>query len=203
METRFFAKNLVSGHLHPDHPPTLDQQPLHGRAGSQGHAPVANPPHQRIHHVLGLPAGRKDPPPALGHGADSPFFTKSHQVSVEELVKGLAEKTPVGPEVGDELGYWSDVGQVAASLASDAQLAPWAIHLLEKQRFGPQFGGLPCGHQAGCASPDHDHPTLRHTPLTASVMRATRTISRTSWTRTMLAPWAMARATVAAVPSSR
>src|SRR3990170_3884409 len=37
----------------------------------------------------------------------------------------------------------------------------------------------------------------------ASVMRQTCTIAATSWTRTMSAPWAMAIATVAAVPSRR
>jgi len=88
--------------------------------GLQGHALFANPPHQRIHHVLGLIAGRKDPSPALDHGTNPQLFKEGHQVRGEKSGESLAQETATVPKVRDELGQRSHVGQVAAPLAGDA-----------------------------------------------------------------------------------
>jgi len=61
--------------------------------------------------------------------------------------------------MSDEVGQGGDVGQIAAPLPGDTQLARRAVHFLKKQRLGPTFGGLPGGHQAGGAGADHDYAT--------------------------------------------
>ena len=70
----------------------------------------------------------------------------------------------MGAEMGDEIVQRRDVGQVAASLARDAQFAGGAVHFFEEQRVGPLRGGLAGGHQPGRACSDDDYLTSCHTP---------------------------------------
>jgi hypothetical protein len=71
--------------------------------------------------------------------------------------------------MGDELGQWSYVGQIAAPFAGDAQLATWPIHLFEEQYLGSHLGGLTSGNQTGCATSYHDYPTICHSPLYSTI----------------------------------
>jgi hypothetical protein len=68
---------------------------------------------------LGLTFGWKDSPPSLGDCAYSSLFKKLYQVTGEKPVKGLAQETPIGSKMREELGHGSDIGQIAASLAGD------------------------------------------------------------------------------------
>ena len=141
---------------HPDQPTVRDQQPFHRGVGAQSHAQPSAPAVERGQHLRGLARGREDATAALNDHGQAEFGQEGKQFRGEKTVKGLAEEGAGGAEVAEEVGERGNVGQVAAALAGDAQLAPGPVHLFEHQHRCPGCGRLAGGHQPGRTTADNE-----------------------------------------------
>ena len=102
-------------------------------------------------------AGRKDTASALLDRAHPNRLEEGQQIPVEELAECRTQEFNRRAKVVEKVAQGGGVGQVAASLARDAQLATGAIHLFQQQDVRPVQGRLPRRQQARRAAPNHDN----------------------------------------------
>ena len=96
---------------------------------------------ERIHHVLGPIRGGKYAAAALDLVLDAELGQQGQDVVGKELREGRAQEASVLAELPHELGDVGGVGDVAATLAGNAQLAPGPEHLFQQDHVSAQLGG--------------------------------------------------------------
>jgi len=103
-----------------------------------------------------FPLAGKTRPPAFRHQRHAKRLKERHDVIGKVAAESLAQRPATGPEMRDEVIRHSDVGDVAAALAGDAQLAGRAGHLLKQKRPGAGLCRLARRHQTGRPATDHN-----------------------------------------------
>jgi len=118
---------------------------------------VANPDD-----IKGPSAGGEDAAAALNHQRQVPAFEEGGQFGGKKLLKTLAEKVAVFTEMGEEVGEFSTIAKVAATLAADADLPTGSLHFFQEYDFSTPFGGSTRCHEAGGTAADDDGSTYLH-----------------------------------------
>ena len=103
-----------------------------------------------------LAALRKDPVAAFDVEFHACAFEKPDRRPVVELRESHLEKFGVGAHLLGELLGRARVGDVAASLAGDADLTARFLHLFDQQHTLAAVRRRARGHHARCARPDDD-----------------------------------------------
>ena len=103
-----------------------------------------------------LAAPGKDPFAALDFELHARPLEEADGSAVVELGEGRREKLRIGPHLRGELLGRAGVGDVAAALARDADLAARFLHLLDEQHTFSIARGGSCGHHARSPRTDDD-----------------------------------------------
>ena len=107
--------------------------------------------------VEGLTAAGEDAMAAFFDKGDVALLEELHQLGVEEEGETVAHESAVGTDMGKEILEGSSVGEVAPTLARDAEFASGLVHFLEKDDFGALLGSGYGGHHAGSPGTDNDY----------------------------------------------
>ena len=137
-------------------------QLIHRRTVADPDAGSLNPVLQHGSH-LGCPAaGGKNPAAPFHHQFQSQVFQKFHQLGIEKATKSLVEEFSRPAEMGNEISFFSNIGEVAAALAGNAEFEARMFHLLVKPDFGPGPGRLAGSHHPGRTPADDKYFSLGH-----------------------------------------
>ena len=130
-------------------------QPCHARVEPEFHAVVAAPLFQRVGHVPRLAAAGKYAVAAFEVEFQAPPFEEADGRAVVEFGECRREEIGVGAHLLGELLRRAGVGQVAAPLARDADLAARLLHLFDYEHLLAVLCGRSCGHHA-CGAGAYD-----------------------------------------------
>ena len=123
--------------------------------------------HQSLHHVPRLIGHGEHPLTPLHLERDTQRFKIILRILGVKSRQGGVEESGVGGDVLQKLVAVAVVGEVAPSLARDAELLAHAVVLLDEQDLVGvgvhDLGGVGGGHEArGTASDDGDHSFIGH-----------------------------------------
>jgi hypothetical protein len=114
---------------------------------------------QHPDHVLGPVGSRKDSFASFFHCGESFFLEEGDQVLVEKAGEDVVEEFSVVPVVFDEGLEIAAIGQVAPTLAGEAQFDPHPSHFLQEEDLGSELCGPSRRHQP--RSPSSDDNDIR------------------------------------------
>lgn len=79
-----------------------------------------------------------------------------HELPGKESSESMTKKAALPSEMLQKISQLRNIGQIAAPLSSNGELAAASCHLLEQQGFRSGLCGFPGGDQAGRPATDHD-----------------------------------------------
>ena len=108
--------------------------------------------HQPAGDLHGRVAFREDPATPFHHRLDTDLFEERNGVRIEEAVERGFQEIRLRPRLGQKGPQVRRVGEVAATLSRDLQLAQRLAHFLEHQDLGAASGREDRGHEPGRAT---------------------------------------------------
>jgi hypothetical protein len=127
---------------------------------------------ERVDDVGGLIRLWEHPRAPLGLERHAAFLKEAHDLLRGKGVEGAVEKTRIAPHRLQKAVAVAVVGEVAAALAGDEQLAPDAGVAIEKQHARAARRGLSRRHEPGGAGADRDEVVGSHarSPLSSDLV---------------------------------
>jgi hypothetical protein len=120
------------------------------------------PLHKHAMNIRRFAAGRENTAASFGDHFQTQLIEKIDQIAVEKAGKGLPKKWTRIAEMGNEVAYVGNIGDIATALSGNTKLETGPFHFFKQQRIRACLGSLPRGHEACRATADDNHASCNH-----------------------------------------
>ena len=120
------------------------------------------PMQKRAVNIRRVAACRENTPAPFGDQLQAQRIEKGHEFAVEKAGKGLPEKRTCFTEMKNKVGYFGDIGDIAAALSGNTELEAGPFHFFKQTGLCSGFSRLPRSHQPCRATADDNDMSCLH-----------------------------------------